>query len=502
MHGRQRANWRTDLGLPAAQERATRGYPDAVSNLLGIVSMATALAITATAQTKPDPVFMANGIKIGEATSVSALVWVRLTKQNAANVAGVKFADAKPKEPQLPEGKTLADMAGAVVGAAGEVRVRYSIQEGTQDPSTTGWQAVTAATDFAHTFRLEQLTPGNTYQLFVEGRATADAPITCAKVGMFRTAPMPNENVTASFCVVTGQDYPRRDDKLLGHIIYREMLKLAPDFLVHTGDTLYYDKPKPFANTVALARFKWNRFYGLQLPRVFHRQVPTWFIKDDHDTLKNDCWPGQRYGELTFARGLEIYREQVPVSSPPYRRIRWGQHVEVWFLEGREFRSSNRDPDGPDKTILGAKQLQWLRETVQASTATFRIVVSATPIVGPDRKSKRDNHANQNYQREGDELRAFLASQPRTIVICGDRHWQYVSHDPVTGLREWSCGPTSNKHSGGFRVRDRSEMHDYLKICGGFLHVSVQVEKQPASLVLRHYDPRGKLNHEDILPGR
>ncbi len=124
MHGRQRANWRTDLGLPAAQERATRGYPDAVSNLLGIVSMATALAITATAQTKPDPVFMANGIKIGEATSVSALVWVRLTKQNAANVAGVKFADAKPKEPQLPEGKTLADMAGAVVGAAGEVRVR------------------------------------------------------------------------------------------------------------------------------------------------------------------------------------------------------------------------------------------------------------------------------------------------------------------------------------------------------------------------------------------
>ena len=230
--------------------------------------------------------------------------------------------------------------------------------------------------------------------------------------------------------------------------------------------------------------------------------MATWFIKDDHDTLKNDCWPGQKYGELTFARGLEIYREQLPVSSPAYRRLRWGKHVELWFLEGREFRSPNRMADGPDKTILGAVQMQWLRETLAASTATFRIVVSATPIVGPDRKGKRDNHANQNFQHEGRALRALLASQPRTIVICGDRHWQYASHDPVTGLREWCCGSASDQHAGGFRMKDRSEMHDYLKICGGFLHVQVQAKQEPANLMLRHYDPRGQITHEDVLPGR
>ena len=33
---------------------------------------------------------------------------------------------------------------------------------------------------------------------------------------------------------------------------------------------------------------------------VFKREVSSYFIKDDHDTLKNDAWPGQTYGELTW----------------------------------------------------------------------------------------------------------------------------------------------------------------------------------------------------------
>jgi len=26
------------------------------------------------------------------------------------------------------------------------------------------------------------------------------------------------------------------------------------------------------------------------------------------------------------------------------------------------------------------------------------------------------------------------------FIVCGDRHWQYVSADPVTGTKEYSCG--------------------------------------------------------------
>jgi len=464
--------------------------------------MAIALALPLTAQSEPVRVYLANGIKVGEATSSSALIWARLTAEEAANAAGTPFEPRKANEPQLPDGKTIADMQGSVAGSPGEMRIRYWPKGRPQEPAESAWQAVTAATDFTHTFRLDNLLSGQTYDLVVEGRPGQGAPLSCSVAGGFRTAPADEVAAEVSFCVIACQDYPRRDDPKLGHTIYREMLKLRPDFLAHTGDTLYYDKPKPFAKTVALARFKWNRFYGLHLPKEFHRQVSAWFIKDDHDTLKNDCWPGQRYGELTFARGLEIYREQLPVSAPAYRRLRWGKHLELWFLEGREYRSPNRMADGPDKTILGAAQMKWLKDSLSRSDATFRVVVSATPIVGPDRPGKRDNHANQNFQHEGRALRAFLASQPRTIVICGDRHWQYASHDPVTGLREWCCGSASDRHSGGFRMSDRSEMHDYLKICGGFLHAKVRTGDDQTDLVLRHYDPRGQITNEDVLSAR
>ena len=445
---------------------------------------------------------MANGIKTGEVSRDSALVWVRLTRHAQAKTDGAQFPKRKMKEVQLPAGKVVADMQGAVPGANGEVRLRYQVHGSDGQPVVTLWVRVDSPTDFSHTFALRDLRAGQSYDVIAEGRPGKGSDICCSIEGEFRTAPDASASVSASFCVITGQDYPRRDDKLLGHLIYREMLKLRPDFLAHTGDTLYYDKARPFATTVELARFKWNRFYGLQLPREFHRQVATWFIKDDHDTLKDDCWPGQHYGELTFARGLELYREQLPVGDVPYRHVRWGKHLAVWFLEGREFRSSNRDPDGPDKTILGTVQKKWLKDTLAKSDATFRIVISATPIVGPDRKSKRDNHCNLNFQHEGSELRAFLASQPRTLVICGDRHWQYASKDPATGLREWCCGPTSDQHAGGFRESDRTEMHSYLKICGGFLHASVQAQNGSAHLVIRHYDPRGNITHEDTLEGR
>jgi alkaline phosphatase D len=51
--------------------------------------------------------------------------------------------------------------------------------------------------------------------------------------------------------------------------------------------------------------------------RNFHLNVTSYFMKDDHDTLKNDCWPGQTYGDLKWDEGLAIFREQVPMGEKP-----------------------------------------------------------------------------------------------------------------------------------------------------------------------------------------
>ena len=393
-------------------------------------------------------------------------------------------------------------MAGAVPGADGDVRVQFWRAGDSESRRETPWISVDAEANHAHTFTLTGLRSGQRYRFRAQGRRPRAEVVDCEVPGAFEVPPPQATVAPVSFCVIACQDYHRRDDDSRGHLIYSRMLALKPDFVAHCGDTIYYDKPKPWADTVALARFKWNRFYGLPLQRDFHSQVGTYFIKDDHDTLKNDCWPGQRYGELTWERGLQLYREQLPLlAGLPYRNVRWGRLLEIWFLEGREFRSPNRAPDGPEKTILGVDQWRWLEATLAASDATFKVVVSATPVVGPDRKSKNDNHANAGFKHEGDRLRRLLAAHG-AHVVCGDRHWQYASHDPGTGLREWCCGSASDEHAGGFNQKQRTAQHDYLRIRGGFLHVTAEPSGDSARLILRHVGTDGETHHEDVLRPR
>src|SRR5690606_28256155 len=131
-----------------------------------------------------------------------------------------------------------------------------------------------------------------------------------------------------------------------------------------------------------------------------------------HDVLVNDCWPGMEtkfMGDFTFEQGQRIFLEQTGDKSPSYRTVRWGKDLQVWLPEGRDHRSPNDIEDGPQKSIWGAEQKEWFKRTMQESDAAFKLLIGATPIVGPDRQNKRDNHSNGVFRHEGEEIRAFLA---------------------------------------------------------------------------------------------
>jgi alkaline phosphatase D len=278
------------------------------------------------------------------------------------------------------------------------------------------------------------------------------------------------------------------------------MLKLHPSFFVHTGDIVYYDK---LAKSPELARYHWQRTYSLPTNVRFHRRVPSYFIKDDHDTWQNDCWPTMKrdnMGTFTFAQGVAIFLEQVPMRWRTARTYRWGRDLQIWLVEGRDFRSANDAPDGPDKTIWGERQKAWFRRTVERSDATFKVLISPTPLVGPDRDNKRDNHSNKGFTHEGNELREFISRQRNMVVVCGDRHWQYVSVHPESGVREYCCGPVSNKHAGGWKQDDlRPSHHKYLNVVGGFLAATVERIDGRPTLTFRHYSVDGEVLNEDQL---
>ncbi|MCP4048862.1 MAG: alkaline phosphatase [Gammaproteobacteria bacterium] len=381
----------------------------------------------------------------------------------------------------------------------GVARVHYRA-EGEETFKFTDWQKVDPGADFTSQFRLTDLMPGSQYLVQVEYGSGTDGDLKILD-GSFRTAPVADMVEPVTFTVTTGQRYPDRDSED-GFRIYAEMMKIDTDFFVHTGDILYYDQ---FAKTRALANWHWQRIYGMQSLVDFHNNVTSYFMKDDHDTLVNDSWPTMEthfMGDFTFEQGLEVFREQVPMGEKTYRTIRWGKDLQIWLVEGRDFRDANDIADGPWKSIWGVEQWAWFTRTVEESNATFKVLISPTPVVGPDRDNKEDNHANEGFAYEGNLLREFIATQDNMVVVCGDRHWQYVSVDSTHGVKEYSSGPASDKHAGGWKNDMLRPEHKYLNVIGGFLAVTVERQDGTPILIARHHGVDGAVLNEDRIVTR
>jgi len=461
--------------------------------------------------------FLANASRNSWADQRSIVLWTRTTSRPEILLDGKPFKSisngqaselAKLKDPstleqlQLPDGAGLDEMIGACPGKAGRVRLSYFQEEHRKDVKSLEWITSQAANDFTAQWKLEGLKPGVTYITILEAQNLDGSP-TAAIRGAFKTAPAESESSPVKFCITTCHDFIRRDDGPNGHKIYPAMKAIAPDFIVHAGDIEYYDKPDPWALTVPLMRFKWGRIFGLPSNRDFYNHTTSYFIKDDHDTLANDCWPGQTYGAVTFAEGKRLFNEeQFPSKPQRYQTVLWGKELQLWILEGRDFRSPNTLADGPEKTILGAQQKAWLSKSLQESKATYKLICTPTPIVGPDRDNKKDNHANAVFEHEGNELRQMFSKVPGVILCCGDRHWQYASVDERTNVWEFGCGPGSENHELGWKVGDTRPEHRFLRVQGGFLSGELTYDATGSipRLTIRHHDVTGKQVSEFAFP--
>lgn len=457
--------------------------------------LATGAVLAATASSwgtanLPSP-HQASGVKVGEVTDTSAIVWTRLTLGAVRIAEGTKLVGRPDKEDSSPADAEVRRLHGACPGARGHVRVRYGSKPDLADARATPWVEVGATTDFTHQVALTELSPDTIIHYAVDTMNLYKIPHG-SLVGSFRTAPKPDAETEVKLAVVTCQMYADLDHAD-GFHIYPAIRALDPRFVAFTGDNVYYDSERPVARSPALARYHWERMYSLPRHVELLRTVASYWEKDDHDTVKNDSWPGQKQGELTFEEGQRIFRQQVPMSEKTYRTFRWGKFLQVWLTEGRDFRSPNSMPDGPEKTIWGKEQKAWLFRTLKESDASWKLIISPTPLVGPDRTKKGDNHSNVAFQHEGDEVRRWLKDNVpgSCFVMCGDRHWQYHSVHPQTGLHEFSVGAASDKHAGG-SPGENKEYHRFHRVKGGFLSVVARGK----TLTFRHHDVNGNVVYE------
>ncbi len=486
-----------------------------MKNLISSGVLIFVLFLYSGCERKTDGPFFGNGFHNGWADQNSIVLWTRLTKNPDLNRTGPGFlvpsaAEVKKLDQgadpdsiykaQIPEGFTLDQMEGACPGMNGEVKLAYFPLKEPDKIIETEWSDVDPAKNYTRQWKLEKLTPDTKYVVEIQSRKDDKSVVSDSIKGSFRTPPDSAAVRDLNFCIVTCHDYPRRDDSINGHRIYKSILNMMPDFFVHTGDVEYYDKPGPFALTEELMRFKWDRIFALPYQRDFYRQVTTYFMKDDHDVLRDDAYPGLKYGTVSWERGLEIFdKEQFPSNEKPYKTIRWGKDLQIWITEGRNYRSRNKEPDGRGKTIWGAEQKEWLFRTMKESDATFKLLISPDPILGPDRDNKGDNYSNKQFKYEGDEIREFLKQFENVFICNGDRHWQYVTNIPGTALWEFSTGAGSDSHAEGWIEGDIRPEHRFLRIKGGFLKGSIYHSDNKAYIKIQHFDVDGNVVHEEIF---
>ena len=436
---------------------------------------------------------------------------------------------------RLTQGDKLID--SDLPGSPGVARFELDTDPTFENSQKTDWIEAEPDYDYIIKVKVANLRPATKYYYRLLYGPTQDE-VKQGRTCSFTTLGGRDAVRETKFVVVTGMNYfffhegPYRpegayqgDDKHLGYPALAAIRRLNPDFFVGTGDNVYFDHPakrkdrwtglawSDSAKTEPGMRRKYHEQFVQPRYVDLFAEVPTYWEVDDHDYRYNDC-DNTSDRMPTPEMGARNFREQLPVADPndpkelTYGTFRVSRDLQIWLVEGRLYRSPNRMTDGPDKTIWGETQKRWLKETLLASDATFKILISPTPLVGPDGKGKKDSHANSGgFQHEGREFFSWLKQNgfltKNFSILCGDRHWQYHAEHP-SGFEEFACGALvdANSRHGVKAGSPKSTDPDgtikqhYCKLTGepsgGFLMVTVTPSGRGARADFTFYDERGQ----------
>lgn len=300
-------------------------------------------------------------------------------------------------------------------------------------------------------------------------------------VGRFRTAPADRRSIRFAWSGDTaGQGWGIDPE---GMLTYATMAGHEPDFFIHSGDTVYADGPmqetvdladggtwrnvvlipekRKVAETLDEFRGQWKYNLLDEHLLAMNARVPTFFQWDDHEVVNNwsaakDLLGDDRYSvksiDLLAARAGRAFHEMTPIRYMPqepgrvYRKIAYGPHLDVFFLDLRSYRGPNsenlQEEMSDATTILGRQQIAWLKRGLANSNATWKVIASDMPIglVVPDGDlrfeavANRDDGAPKGREHDIAEILGFIktAGVKNVVWLTADVHYtaaHYYSPD-------------------------------------------------------------------------
>src|SRR6201987_305048 len=365
----------------------------------------------------------------------------------AATGAGALGAIAMPylsraaDRPQITHGVQSGNVGadGGVVWARADRPSPMMVEVGTSESFGNARVlppiAALPESDFTAKMLVENLPGGQDIFYRVKFRDLAHTSVESeAVVGRFRTAPSDKRDVSFVWGGdVAGQDWGINPDDG-GMFTFSAMRKHKPDFLIHSGDTIYADGVIPAEVKLAdgkvwknitipekakvaetLDEFRAAHKYNFMDDnvRAFNAEVPIFVQWDDHEVTNN--WSGSKdlpaaYKErniwLLAARAAQAFHEMYPMRESivepgrVYRTLSYGPHLDVFMLDERSYRGPNgpnlQETYGPDAWFLGPEQMLWLKHGLKHSRATWKVIASDMPlslIVHDDYDDKRGSEA-------------------------------------------------------------------------------------------------------------
>jgi alkaline phosphatase D len=387
--------------------------------------------------------------------------------------------------PTLPSGVAAGDVGGgrAVIWSrtdrSARMLVEFATTERFADARRVRGPAALETSDFTSRLVLTDLPAGQRifYRVLYQDLSdlrTWSEPVT----GSFATPSAAPRDVTIAWSADTvGQGWGINPE-WGGLKLYDTMRRAQPDVFINVGDTIYADGPLVpevklddgtlWKNVVteakskvaeSIADYRGCHQYNLmdEHMRRFVAEVPQIVMWDDHEVRDNWYWERRQDADPRFteksvavlaARGRQAFFEYNPlplVGDDPeriYRSIPMGPLVEVFALDMRTHKGANSDNRQPaldaSSAILGPAQLAWLKTSLRASKAVWKVVAADLPLGlivgdGPGRyEAVANGEPGAPLGREleiADLLRDLQRHRVRNVVwITADVHYCAAHH--------------------------------------------------------------------------
>jgi alkaline phosphatase D len=232
-----------------------------------------------------------------------------------------------------------------------------------------------------------------------------------------------------------------------GFEIFDSIAAKRPDLMLWLGDNVYL-QPDDLVDSAAIAeRYRRQRaFPPLQALLTATMHLAIW---DDHDygpNNSNASYPLKNETLKLFQRYWPNPDFGLPGVPGTFGVARLGD-LMFFLLDDRYYRAPNRTPDGPARTMFGARQLDWLKQALAAAPRD-----SIKIIAGGSQFWKRDSRF-EGWHRFAAERGAFaewLIAQriEGVLFVSGDRHFSELLKIERPGaypLLEFTSSPLTSR---------------------------------------------------------